>query len=91
MVDATRIVDEQLIYIKCVPSEGEELRIMNFFSEGNMRRRQRNHCVPLLDSFSDPDDPKIAYIVMPFLRPVDNPPFATVGDILDFTGQVLEV
>ncbi len=28
---------------------------------------------------------------MPFLRPSDNPPFETVGEVADFVDQVLEV
>lgn len=30
-------------------------------------------------------------MVMPYLRPCNDPDFATVGDIIEFIGQTLEV
>ncbi len=51
----------------------------------------RNHCVPILDYFVDEDDTSISYMVMPFLRLTNNPPFETVNDIIDFGNQLLQV
>jgi hypothetical protein len=50
-----------------------------------------NHSVPILDTFMDPADDSISYIVMPFLRPSDSPSFETVGETADFVDQVLQV
>ncbi|THG96233.1 hypothetical protein EW026_g5568 [Hermanssonia centrifuga] len=50
----------------------------------------RNHCVPILDYFVDEDDTSISYMVMPFLRLTNNPPFETVNDIIDFGNQLLQ-
>ncbi len=50
-----------------------------------------NHSVPILDTFMDPADDSVSYIVMPFFRPSDNPPFETVGEVADFVDQILEV
>ena len=50
-----------------------------------------NHSVPILDIFADTQDDSITYIVMPFLRPVDSPPFYVIEEILDFADQILEV
>jgi len=50
-----------------------------------------NHSVPILDTFVDPQDNSISYIVMPFLQPVDYPPFFVVEEILNFADQILEV
>jgi len=50
-----------------------------------------NHSVPILDTFEDSVDKSISYMVMPFLRLVDNPPFHTVEEVLDFVDQILEV
>jgi hypothetical protein len=36
-------------------------------------------------------DETISYIVMPFLRLSDNPPFETVWEVGDFVDQLLEV
>lgn len=51
----------------------------------------RNHSVPILDHFQDPDNPNISYIVMPFLRLFDDPGFFSVQDAIDFVDQILEV
>ena len=50
-----------------------------------------NHSVPILDTFVDTADETISYLVMPFLRLFDQPPFESIGEILDFGDQVLEV
>ena len=89
-MDAVRTADNRLVYIKQVATHGEELCIITYLSRHSLENN-RSHCVPLLDSFPDDKDPNLSYIVMPFLRPVDNPPFGTVGDILTFTEELLEV
>jgi len=50
-----------------------------------------NHSVPILDTFEDLVDNSISYLVMPFLRLIDNPPFEVVEEVLDFVDQILEV
>ena len=50
-----------------------------------------NHSVPILDIFADTKDDSISYIVMPFLRLVDEPPFYAIEEILNFASQILEV
>ena len=50
-----------------------------------------NHSVPILDTFEDSVNKSISYLVMPFLRLTDNPRFEVVGEVLDFTDQLLEV
>lgn len=51
----------------------------------------RNHCIPILELIQDDEDPSLSYMVMPFLRLMDDPPFDSVGDIVEFTNQILEV
>jgi hypothetical protein len=50
-----------------------------------------NHSVPILDTFEDLADKSISYLVMPFLRLTDNPPFEVVEEVLDFADQILQV
>ncbi|KAI0356687.1 hypothetical protein OH77DRAFT_1589107 [Trametes cingulata] len=90
MIDATRVSDGKLVYLKKVPSASEELEICRYFSSGNLRQHSRNHCVPLLDVLQHPTDPDVSFIVMPFLRPIDDPAFETIEDILDCGEQILE-
>ena len=62
-----------------------------FFSDYERRHDQHNHCVPVLDSFEDPRDYHLAYIVMPFLRSIDSPPLEVISDVIDIVDQLLEV
>jgi hypothetical protein len=50
-----------------------------------------NHSVPILDTFEDSVDSSISYLVMPFLRLTDHPPYEVVEEVLDFADQFLEV
>jgi hypothetical protein len=50
-----------------------------------------NHSVPILDTFEDSFNKSISYLVMPFLRLTDEPPFEVVEEVLDFVDQILEV
>lgn len=80
-----------MVYLKRVSTDGEESSIAALFSSELLRLDRRNHCVPILDTFPDDDDPQISYIVMPFLRLIDDPPFEFVNDVVDFADQILEV
>ena len=88
LVDATRISDGKLVYIKEVQTGDLESRIALTLSALD---DPANHSVPILDTFVDHVDESVSYIVMPFLRSFDNPPFEIVEEVLDFADQVLEV
>ncbi|KAI0662961.1 kinase-like domain-containing protein [Cubamyces menziesii] len=90
MIDATRVVDGQLVYLKKVLSSSHELEICRFFSSESLRRDPRNHCVPLVEVLPHPTDPETSFIVMPFLRNIDDPAFETIEDILECGEQLLE-
>ena len=88
LVDATRISDGKLVYIKEVKTGDQESRIASILAAVD---DPANHSVPILDSFTDPADDSTSYIVMPFLRSSDSPPFETIGEVADFVDQLLEV
>jgi hypothetical protein len=88
LVDATRISDGKLVYIKQVETNDQESRIALMLCS---HQDPANHSVPILDTFVDAQDDSISYIVMPFLRPMDEPPFFAIEEILNFTDQILEV
>jgi serine/threonine protein kinase len=88
LVDATRISDGKLVYIKEVQTGDQESRLALTLSAVD---DPANHSIPILDTFADHADETISYIVMPFLRLSDNPPFETVGEVIDFVDQVLDV
>ncbi|KAI0036413.1 hypothetical protein K488DRAFT_41089 [Vararia minispora EC-137] len=91
LVDATRTSDGKLVYIKRVETGDTESSLAIMLSSLSTRFDSRNHSVPVLDSFIDNEDPSISYIVMPFLMEPNFPDFETVGEIVDFVDQVLEV
>jgi serine/threonine protein kinase len=79
-----------LVYIKEVDTTSEERRIAEILKQEERTRDPRNHCVPVINLFDDPQDPELSYLVMPFLRPMCDPPFQTVQEIVEFTDQILE-
>lgn len=83
--------DNKLVYIKRVRSGDQELSIASLLSSDRFSLDSRNHSVPILDVFVDDEDPGMSYMVMPFLRYFNSPDFQTVGEIIDFVDQILEV
>ena len=83
--------DNKLVYIKRVKTGGSEERIATLFSTERLRADSRNHAVPILDVFPDDEQSAVSYIVMPFLRLMDQPQFTHVNDIVEFMDQMLEV
>ncbi len=94
-MDAVRIEDgRQVMLKKVLPEEGPyELLITQLFSSPGLKGDPKNHCVPLLDlvdlSRISPDGRKL--IVIPFLRPFENPRFQTYGEFVAFFMQISEV
>ena len=91
LLDATRIEDGKLVCIKLTYTNQEESRIAQLLYNESTRSDPRNHCVPILDVFQDNIDPTITYVVMPFLRQMDDPPFEFVEEVVDFVDQMLDV
>ncbi|OSD01823.1 hypothetical protein PYCCODRAFT_1368635 [Trametes coccinea BRFM310] len=89
-IDAVRVSDNKVVYLKKVRNTSLELELSRYFSSQDLRDDPRNHCVPLLDVIPHPTDPEVSFMVMPWLRLVDRPPFETVDNALDFGEQLLE-
>ncbi|OSD00975.1 kinase-like protein [Trametes coccinea BRFM310] len=87
IMDATRLSDNELVAIKSFPNDTQELKIAQYFAS---IEDETNHCVPIREILPDPHDPEFALMVMPFLRPCNNPEFSTVGDVIEFVDQTLE-
>ncbi|KAI0700981.1 kinase-like domain-containing protein [Cerioporus squamosus] len=87
VIDARRHSDNALVAIKSLPKDTAEIHIAQFLSS---IQDSRNHCVPVLDVFDDPFDPEFAFLVMPFLRQCNDPPFTSVGEVIDFMDQTIE-
>ena len=50
-----------------------------------------NHTMPILEVLDDDEDKDICFIVTPLLRNIDDPPFETVNNVIDFVDQTIEV
>jgi hypothetical protein len=92
-MDATRNLDGKQVMLKSIPARRgqQELEIARRLSSPNLRREPRNHCVPLLDTLDLPGIYDQKLIVMPFLRPFDEPHFRTYGEFVAFFTQICEV
>lgn len=91
VIDATRIPDGKLVYLKKIKSDSEELKLLQYLTSPELLEDPYNHCVPLLDVIYDPSDPQTCFVVMPFLRYIDQPPFELVEDMLECGERILEV
>jgi hypothetical protein len=91
-MDGIRIQDhKQVMFKKVLHEEGpHELYIANLFSSPSLRDDPSNHCVPLLEVIELPQNGE-KLMVMPFLRPFNNPPFQTYGEFVAFFMQICEV
>ncbi|KAI0645035.1 kinase-like protein [Trametes meyenii] len=87
VIDARRINDNQLVAIKKFRKDGQESSIAQYLSSF---KQPQNHSVAIYEILPDPIDPTLSLMVMPYLRPCNDPDFATVGDVVDFVSQTLE-
>ena len=97
-IDATRVRDGLPVCIKRVAKFGFSHRLTSLLHERMNKFDLGNHCVPILDELQDPlnDDrgpirSPVTYVVMPVLRPVTPAIFKTIGDVVEFTSQLLLV
>jgi hypothetical protein len=92
-MDATRAVDGSFVMLKLIlrPDHPFEAEIASFLGSGTLAEDPRNHCVPIYEVMAVPNDPNRVIIVMPFLRPFDEPPMQTVQEAVEFFGQIFEV
>ena len=88
IIDARQLRDGALVAIKTVEKHSGEIEIAQFLTSIH---DSRNHCVPVLHVLADPIDLKRSLLVMPFLRDYNSPELGTIGDVIDFVDQTLEV
>ncbi len=91
-IDAVRIKDGAMVALKkvVVAKFPEEIAISQYFTQEPLAAEKDNHCVPVIEVLNLPDG-ETALLVLPLLRAFDSPPFVTIGEVLDFCGQICEV
>ncbi|KAH9851078.1 kinase-like domain-containing protein [Lenzites betulinus] len=77
----------ELVAIKRLENYAQEIEIAQFVTA---LKHPHNHCVPVIDIFPDPDEPEWYFMVMPYLRPFDDPEFELIGEVVEFIRQMLE-
>ncbi|KDQ55744.1 hypothetical protein JAAARDRAFT_133573 [Jaapia argillacea MUCL 33604] len=91
-IDATRSSDGALVALKRVSKSIHpfEVDIAKYLSSDPLSSDPHNHCVPVIEVLQVPDDEDTLLLVMPFLRPFDDPRFDTVGEAVAFFQQVFQ-
>ncbi|KAF6749844.1 kinase-like domain-containing protein [Ephemerocybe angulata] len=87
--DATRLKDQSQVVLKIVDkgSKYQELELHRFLSDES---DTQNHAIPILEVLTSEDRPSEVIVVLPLCRAWDVPEFDTVGEVVDFIGQILE-
>ena len=68
-----------------------EADIALYFSSEPQRSDPHNHCVPIYEVLSVPNDPDKIILVTPMFRKFDDPRFDTVGEAVEFFRQAFQV
>ncbi|KAF8836451.1 hypothetical protein BDN67DRAFT_974164 [Paxillus ammoniavirescens] len=91
-MDATRLSDGRPVVIKRlrISKHPLEVAIAQYLWNEEIRTDPANHTVPLFDVLLPPDDVDFALLVMPLLLPYSEPPFETIGEVVEFFRQVFE-
>lgn len=69
----------------------DEIEIGQYLSSEELRRDEHNYCVPILAALHPPTSPEFDIIVMPLLKRFDSPRFDTVGEVVEYLRQYIEV
>lgn len=92
ILDATRTSDGVYVVLKRVNKQRHpaELEITTLLSSPLLSSDPRNHCAPVLEVLSVPDEDDTHIMVLPLLREYDQPRFDTVGEVVACLQQVFE-
>ncbi|KAI0044702.1 hypothetical protein FA95DRAFT_1561964 [Auriscalpium vulgare] len=92
ILDAVRISDGAYVVFKKIPTASvvHEVEVNELLCTPPLVNDPRNHCAPLLEVLEVPDEPGQKIIVMPQLRPHDDPNFDTIGEAFAFFTQIFE-
>ncbi|KAG8921941.1 hypothetical protein FRC02_012263 [Tulasnella sp. 418] len=91
ILDAERIKDGKIVILKQAKANTPEIEIGRYVSSPELRDEESNHCMPLLDVLTNPEEPEQVILVIPLLRHIEIPMPVTVSECVDFVQQTLEV
>ena len=86
-----RVSDGELVMLKIVYASRHpyEAEIGQYLSTEPLASDPLNHAVPIYDVLSIPGDDRLL-LVMPLLRTFHDPPFDTVGEVVEFCRQLFD-
>ncbi|KAJ3871501.1 hypothetical protein F5051DRAFT_423278, partial [Lentinula edodes] len=90
IMDAICSSDSLMVAIKCFKASSSEVQVGTLFSNDEHASNPSNHCIWILEVFSVPKIVDEVLLVMPWLWEVDSPSFQTIGEILQFTKEMIE-
>ncbi|KAA1477310.1 hypothetical protein DENSPDRAFT_582053 [Dentipellis sp. KUC8613] len=95
IMDATRASDGAYVTLKKLDfvhsrSSMEEGDVNNYLSSSDLSSDPRNHCARAIQILQMPDEDNVYILVMPLLRPFDDPKFTTIGEAVAFFTQIFE-
>jgi hypothetical protein len=92
MLDAIRTSDGRPVMLKQVQKSQHpyEAPIVQYLNSPGVVEDPRNHAVRIHDVLPVPGNDDEILIVMDLLRKYDDPKFETIGEAVDFFGQIFE-
>jgi hypothetical protein len=95
LIDATRLRDSEYVVLKPVgratnPDE-EAVALLIGSPSSVLSTDPRNHSIPIYETLPVPGDEGTGILVMALGRSYRNPPWDTVGEMLDCIIQIFEV
>ncbi|KAJ3478322.1 hypothetical protein NLI96_g9841 [Meripilus lineatus] len=92
ILDARKIATGQFVMLKKIlkTKHRHEVDIHEYLTTGDLASHPHNHCAPLYDVLESPYDENVVILVLPLYRMFDDPPFQTVGEVVDFCRQIFE-
>lgn len=91
LLDASR-EDGSFVMLKhiSISRHPHEVEVGQLFSLNPLVSDPKNRCAPFYDVLRVPNDDDRVILVMPLLYGVENPPFQTVGEVVEFCRQIFE-
>ncbi|KAH9937741.1 kinase-like domain-containing protein [Amylocystis lapponica] len=92
IMDAFRVADGKMVMLKKISKSQHpfEVDINQSLSLPPLSSDPHNHCVPIYDVLTSPDDADILLLVMPLLTSFNDPEIQTIGEAFDFVHQLFQ-
>ncbi|KAK7032000.1 kinase domain-containing protein [Favolaschia claudopus] len=87
VLDAVRIHDGRKVVLKRVPTDSDEIKIIQYLLG---IEDPRNHTIPLLDIVPVPPDNEFSLMVMPYTRRFNHPSFHCRAEFVEAMQKLLE-